>query len=103
MMTAADSTCKHTRADGSRCGSHIVMPSGYCHVHNPDSRATLRDVSAKGCRGKATTARTAKLIPSTLRPVLDVLLAALPKIENGSLDPRQASALEAQPTGPVGA
>lgn len=90
---AGNTTCKHIRLDGSGCQSRIVMPSGYCHVHDPERRATLRDVSAKGGRGKSRSARAGKLVPAVLRPVLDQLLEAMPAIADGSLDPRQASAM----------
>lgn len=92
-MQAETTTCKGTRKDGSPCGSTILGQSGWCYLHDPANRPRLQEIHAAGGRAKSTANRSAKLVPVLLRPVLDQLLAALPKIEAGDLDPRQASAL----------
>lgn len=90
-----DTTCKYVRPDGSGCQSRIVLPSGYCHAHDPERRPRLREVRAAGGRGKSRQARAEKLLPAVLRPILDQLIAALGEVHQGDLDPRQASAMAA--------
>ena len=67
-------------------------------MHDPQRQAQAAAVRASGGRAKASTARAAKLVPGTLRPVLDALLAALADVrgvgeEAPRLSPQQASAM----------
>lgn len=62
-------------------------------MHDPAHTARLREVRSKGGRGKSASARTAKLVPAVLRPVLDQLLDAMGRLETGALDPRAATAM----------
>ena len=94
-MQADTTPCKGSRKDGAPCRSPILCADGYCYLHDPANRPRLREIHAAGGRGKASAARVARLVPSTLRPVLDQLLAALAKVEDGRLEPRQAAALAA--------
>ena len=90
-----DAACHATRRDGGRCGSTVVLPSGYCPMHDPDRQAEMRAARVRGGRGKARTARLARLVPSTLKPVLAQLLDALEETHSGAITPAQAGALAA--------
>src|SRR3712207_5769437 len=90
-----DRTCRATRRDGSPCTSTIVLPSGLCHMHDPDRRASVATARAKGGQGRRRTARVQRLMPATLRPVLVRLLDALDQTHEGELDPKVAGALAA--------
>ena len=55
----------------------------------------MREARVRGGRGKSRTARVGKLVPATLRPVLNTLLEALEETRQGTMDPRVASAVAA--------
>jgi len=84
--------CRATRADGQPC-SVRALADGYCFAHSPATAAKRRAAYASGGRNKSTPLRLAKLVPATLRPVLDSLLRAVDEVHAGTLDPRQASAM----------
>ncbi len=90
-----DSACRATRRDGQRCGSAVVLASGFCNMHDPDRRAAMAAARAKGGRGKATARRVDKLVPATLKPVIGTLLGALDEVHDGTLDPKVANAMAA--------
>ena len=56
------------------------------------ARASGPDRGGAGA-GRAASARAGKLIPATLRPVLDGLIEALVEVRTDDLDPRRAQAL----------
>ncbi len=86
------STCRATRADGQPCSAR-ALESGYCFAHDDGLREKRHAARMQGGRNKATTARVQRLMPSTLRPVLDHLYTALEEVHEGALDPRQAAAM----------
>src|SRR5215207_5022928 len=86
-------TCDAPRADGSPCTSAIVLASGRCFAHDPDRRAERRAASAKGGQGKSRIARVERLVPTTLRPVLALLLDVLTEAREGTIPPAQANAV----------
>lgn len=88
-------TCHALRADRSPCRSPVVLASGYCHLHDPDRTDSSRAARARGGKGRARLARAERLVPSTLRPLLASLLAAVDETRQGTLDPRTASAMAA--------
>ncbi len=93
-----DGACRATRRDGQRCRSTVVLPSGYCPMHDPERQAEIADARAKGGKGKAAARRLDRLVPATLRPVLGTLLEALDEVrgEDGrppALSPQQAQAM----------
>ncbi|MGD9891718.1 MAG: hypothetical protein AB7R89_33515 [Dehalococcoidia bacterium] len=92
---ARSTTCRGTKRTGDPCGSVVVLPSGYCFLHDPDRKAQARDASARGGKGKSRLARVERLVPSTLRPLLATLLDAVDETRRGDLDPKVASALAA--------
>jgi hypothetical protein len=64
-----------------------------CFAHSPTTADKRHAARAQGGRNKATPARLSKLMPPTLRPVLDLLYTALEEVHAGELDPRQATAM----------
>lgn len=88
-----DATCRATRKDGQRCGSRVLLPTGYCFLHDPAKRDEMAAARVKGGRAKATAARLDRLVPATLRPMIGTLLTALDEVYSGDLDPKAAGAM----------
>ncbi|HVA88472.1 MAG TPA: hypothetical protein VNL71_01385 [Chloroflexota bacterium] len=85
--------CSATRKDGQPC-TQAAQPGGaHCWGHRPDLVEKRRESSAKGGANKATAARLGKRMPTTLRPVLDVLYGALEGVKDGEIEPKQGTAL----------
>ncbi len=92
-MLPGSTTCKATRRDGSRCMGPANGSNGNCWIHDPANQAKAAAARSAGGRARAKTVRAEKLMPAKLRPVLDTLLEALEKVEDGRLTPQQASAM----------
>lgn len=88
-------TCAATRRDGQPCTSPALPGSRFCFGHDPALARKRRAGQAAGGRNRAKTARLAKLVPETLRPVLATLLDALDEVHDGDLEPKAASAMAA--------
>ena len=82
--------CPALRKDGQPCRA-LAGASGYCVGHCPDAQQNR----AKGGAGTSRGNRAAKLLPSRLRPVADLIEQALTEVYAGTLDARRASALAA--------
>jgi hypothetical protein len=96
MAQASTSTrarCAGTRKDGQPCGAYALPGGDFCLAHDPARVDEVRAARERGGQGKANAARAGKLIPATLRPVLDGLLAAFADVRKGELDPRTGTAL----------
>ena len=87
--------CQATRKDGQPCTVRAVAGSVWCFAHDPTRAAQRDEARRRGGRGKGRTARAEKLVPSTLRPVLALLLDAFGETHRGELDPKVAGALAA--------
>ncbi len=87
-----DSLCRATRRDGQPC-TMKAGEDGYCFSHSPAVVERRRAGNAQGGWNKATSRRLERLIPSSLRPTLETLFTALDEVHEGTLDPRQASAM----------
>ncbi len=70
-----------------------MLPSGFCAMHDPDRQAEMQASRAQGGRNKSRLARVEKLVPSTLRPVLLLLLDVLTEARDGTIAPAQANAV----------
>jgi hypothetical protein len=92
-----DAACRASRRDGRRCAATVVLPSGYCPMHDPERGAEVAASRARGGRNKAGAVRAARLVPATLRPVLATLLAALDEVRGAegepAITPAQANAM----------
>ncbi len=97
MTVGSATACTAVRRDGSPCRG-LALPSsdaGHCWAHDAATQDTVKQARAAGGRATARATRAEKLMPAKLRPVLDTLLAALGKVEDGSLTPQQASSMAA--------
>lgn len=88
-----DARCHATRRDGERCGSTIVLPSGFCAMHDPARRDENAAARSKGGKHSATVVRLRGLLPPRLIPVFERLETALEEVHSGDLDPRAATAM----------
>ena len=88
-----DSACRAARRDGQRCRSTVVLPSGFCAMHDPARQAEVAAARARGGKQKATSARLGQLVPASLKPTLGLLLTAIEEAYEGSLPPARASAM----------
>jgi len=84
--------CAGTRADRSPCTARVMGSGAYCFAHDPTRSAERRAARARGGQNRSTAARTEKLIPALLRPVLDGLLGVFNDLKEGKGDPRRATA-----------
>jgi hypothetical protein len=81
------------RRDGRACTNGIVLPSGYCHMHDPERAAGLRAIRVAGGHARSRARRAVKRLPTDLKPVLESLLAAVQEVHAGKLEPPQATAM----------
>ena len=87
--------CLATRKDGSPCKGRALPSSDVCRFHSAQHLAEAPRLRVLGGRAKSRANRAGKLVPATLRPVLDRLLAALARVDEGQMPARQAAALAA--------
>ena len=85
--------CAGIRKDGAPCRAAALPGRPFCLAHDPERQEALRASREQGGRGKASAARAGKLVPATLRPVLDGLLDVFDGVKAGTLDPRVGTAL----------
>ncbi len=86
-------TCQGTRDNGELCRAWALPSSRFCLWHDPAQESKRQEAREKGGRNKATPMRLGKLMPATLKPVLQKLMDGLDEVHDGTLDPRQASAM----------
>ena len=93
----SETRCRGTTRAGQPCRApgSTVRPSGFCPAHDPGNVSAWRAGSAPGGRGKASTQQLAKLVPATLRPLVDQLLGAVDEVRGGTLAPPRARAMAA--------
>ncbi len=87
-----ETQCQAMTKSGVRCKG-TARPSGFCFAHDPDLQHARRDGQARGGQNKRTEARITRLVPATLKPVLEKLMAGVDEVYDGTLEPRQASAM----------
>jgi len=85
-------TCGATRTDGQPCTAG-ARASGFCFAHDPALREKRDAARQAGGHNKAAPRRLEKLTPTSLRPVLATLFETLEGIRDGTLEPRQATAM----------
>jgi hypothetical protein len=88
-------TCKAERKDGSPCQSQILLPSGLCHLHDPDRQDSVQAARAVGGQHRANAHRLRRLMAADIRPVFDLIVEATRRTYDGELDPKVLSALAA--------
>jgi Family of unknown function (DUF5763) len=87
-------TCRAARKDGSPCVTP-ARESGYCFAHDPALAAKRKAAHYAGGVNKGAGRRLAKLTPHSLKPVLTALFEALQGLQDGTIEPRQGSAMAA--------
>jgi len=86
-------TCQGTRGSGEPCRAWALPNSRFCLWHDPAQEGKRQEAREKGGRNKRTEARLTKLMPASLKPVLEKLMTGLDEVYDGTLEPRQASAM----------
>ena len=86
-------TCTAQRRDGSPCTARALPNRPTCFAHDPELAERRRAANAEGGRNKSATHRLGKRMPASLRPVLDTLYGALTGLEDGTTDPKTATAM----------
>ena len=86
--------CKALRTDGTPCQG-TARASGYCWAHDPALAEQRKAGAVRGGKNKAKIARLERMMPQDLIPVFTALKASLYKVYQGTLDPRQATAMAA--------
>jgi len=84
--------CRATRADGEPCTVR-ALADGYCFAHSQTTASKRHTARATGGRNKGTGARLSKVMPASLKPILEMLMTSVSEVHAGDLDPRQASGM----------
>lgn len=87
-----DGQCQAITKGGTRCRGQ-ARASGFCFSHDPALREARHTGAAMGGRNRSTEARVSRLVPSHLRPSVEKVLAAIDEVHNGTLEPRQGTAM----------
>lgn len=85
--------CLGVRKDGSPCRATPLPGRRFCWAHDNELSGKRQEAREKGGRNRRTEARLTKLMPASLKPVLEKLMTGLDEVYNGTLEPRQASAM----------
>ncbi len=67
----------------------------FCFAHDPTKAAERDEARRKGGANSATRQRLDRLVPASLRPMIGDLIAAMGEVHDGTLDPKQATAMAA--------
>lgn len=94
-LQAVATHCKGARRDGQSCTNTILLPSGFCHFHDPERQAGLAAVRVAGGHARSTTARSVKALPVELRGVYDALVELVDQVRTARAEPPQATAVAA--------
>ena len=92
-MAKEGQRCKGTTKAGEPCTVPIAGPNGFCFRHDPSKVEESREASARGGHNRSNVARLRAAAPARLAAVYDRLEDALIAVENGTLQPGQASAM----------
>ena len=95
MRGGVPKRCTATRKDGQPCTAPVLDGSTYCFAHSPERAEEREQARRKGGASTASSARLRGLVPPRLLSVYDTLESALQEVHDGSLDPKQASAMAA--------
>jgi hypothetical protein len=88
-----EGSCQAVRRNGLPCRSRPLPGKPFCFAHDPDLAEARRAGSSRGGQNKRTEARLSRIVPASLKPTLQQLFTALDEVHDGTLDPRQASAM----------
>ncbi len=85
--------CTGVRKDGGPCRARALPGKAQCFAHDESLRDKRQEAYLKGGQHRATAARITKLMPASLKPVLQLLMGGVTEVHEGLLDPRQATAM----------
>jgi hypothetical protein len=85
--------CTATRVNTLPCTAAARPGTAFCFAHDPELQARRQAGRFKGGANKATHRRLDKLTPASLRPVLDALFTALAGLQDGTIEPKRATAM----------
>ena len=88
-------TCKGKTRAGEPCNAQPRPGRDWCAWHDPDLADKQATWRAKGGAQSSNASRARKALPKDLQDVRDALLRALAGLEEGTVDPRRASAMAA--------
>ena len=88
QFTEIPQRCPAVRKDGQPCSAE-ARADGFCVGHSPSAQEYRRRGGAATSRG----ARAQRLLPTRLRPVVQLLENAITEVHDGELDPRRAQAM----------
>lgn len=91
--TAKHPRCSGTRLDGLPCQAQALPGGVFCFVHAPDLADKRDQARRQGGQAHSNAARLRGLVPPRLLGVYDKLEAALEEVHDGTLDPKQATAM----------
>ena len=83
------SRCVAQRSDGEACSGRPVQGTDRCFAHHPEAREWRR----KGGRRSSNAARAASRLSPDLAAVSRMLFDTLGEVHDGTLGPRQATAM----------
>lgn len=89
-----DGQCQAITKGGTRCRGQ-ARASGFCFSHDPALSEARHTGAATGGRNRSAEARLARLVPSSLRVAVDKVLTGVDEVHDGTLEPRQATAMAA--------
>ena len=87
--------CTATRWDGSPCQARALPGETLCWAHSPTLAAKRRAAHSAGGQGKGSGQRAQRLVPSQLRPTLELLIRGVDEVHSGALEPARLSAMAA--------
>jgi len=87
-----DGQCQAITKGGMRCRGQ-ARASGFCFSHDPALSQARRTGAATGGRNRSAEARLGRLVPSPLRLAVHKALTAVDEVHDGTLEPRQATAM----------
>lgn len=86
-------TCTAMRRDGTPCTARALPNDVMCFAHSATTAQKRQQAYAAGGKGRASAARVRRLVPTTLRPLLEQILDAVVEVHEGDLTPGQATAM----------
>ncbi len=92
-MASNSNHCAGAKADGLGCNARPQSGSRWCFAHDLERAQERTEARARGGQNRSNAARLGNLCPPRLVATYDLLEQALREVHEGSLDPKQASAM----------
>lgn len=85
--------CGAVKRDGTPCRGQALPSGEFCWAHAPELAEKRKAAWSRGGSQTSRGARAARMLPSEMRPVFELLSKALTETHRGTLDPKRAAAL----------